>query len=81
VIGELLPPHVRFLDRCYAESWFIVSGRRSPRTGGIILARAKDEREIWSLIEQDPFYVNGAAEYEVIEFSPTKYDPGFTSYI
>lgn len=73
-IDELVPSHIEFLDRFYNEEKFIVSGRREPRVGGVILANAGSEEELWGIIKQDPFYIDGAAEYEVIEFVPSKYD-------
>ncbi len=33
------------------------------------------------IISQDPFYVNEIANYEVIEFYPTKYADGFHKFI
>jgi len=80
-IEELVPAHIEFLDRFYSEAKFIVSGRKNPRTGGVIVANARNEEEVWSIIKQDPFYIDGAAEYEVIEFVPTKYDSRFGCYV
>ena len=74
-IDELLPGHIEFLDRFYAEKKFIASGRKVPRTGGVIIANADSLTEVWDIMKLDPFYIDGAAAYEVIEFAPSKYDP------
>lgn len=60
--------HMRFLERHYASGHFVVSGRKVPRDGGIILALAKDRREIETIMQQDPFVAHGLADVRVIEF-------------
>ncbi|MDT8899991.1 YciI family protein [Anaeroselena agilis] len=80
-IDKLLSEHADFLERFYRSRNFIVSGRRNPRTGGIILANADNEQMVWDIIRQDPFYRSGAVEYEVIEFIPSKYIPEVSSLV
>jgi uncharacterized protein YciI len=60
--------HVRFLKKHYASGHFLVSGRKIPRDGGIILAVGKSRREIETIIKEDPFYEHGLADFRVIEF-------------
>ena len=69
--------HNAFLDKFFATDKFICSGRKVPRTGGIILINAKDRAELDEIIAQDPFFQNGVAKYEIIEFAPTKFAPEF----
>ena len=69
--------HNAFLDKFFAADKFICSGRKVPRTGGIILINAKDRAELDEIIAQDPFFKNGVAKYEIIEFAPTKFAPEF----
>jgi uncharacterized protein YciI len=78
-IDSLLEEHVDFLKQQYQEKKFIASGRKIPRTGGIILARAKNAEEIHSIIEQDPFFIKGIAEYEVTEFVASMTLPEFSN--
>lgn len=75
VIDELLPAHVAFLEGQYRAGFFLASGRRVPRTGGVILARAASREELDAVLAQDPFAAAGAAAYEVVEFCPTKSTP------
>jgi uncharacterized protein YciI len=63
----------------YEKKIFIASGRKIPRTGGVILAKAKNKEELNAIIEQDPFYRNGVAEYEVTEFIPSMTLPEFAN--
>ena len=60
--------HVAFLRKHYADGHFLVSGRKVPRDGGIILAVGKDRAEIEALMKTDPFVARGLAEARVIEF-------------
>lgn len=75
-----LAAHVAFLERYYQAGKFICSGRKNPRTGGIILMRAKDKEEVEQIIAEDPFRRNHIADYEIIEFFPTKYAPDFQGF-
>ncbi|VBB07894.1 dimeric alpha-beta barrel [Lucifera butyrica] len=80
-IDALLPGHIKFLEHQYKKSKFIFSGRRNPRIGGVILVNVDSERELHSILKEDPFYIHKVAEYETIEFIPTKYDPNFKCFI
>jgi uncharacterized protein YciI len=60
--------HVRFLNKYYAAGNFLVSGRKIPREGGIILAVGKNRQEIEAIIREDPFHEHGLADFRIIEF-------------
>ena len=68
-----LAEHIKFLDKYYENKKFLISGRRNPRTGGIILVNSDSLEEVSQIIREDPFYVNNLADYEIIEFIPTKF--------
>nr|WP_315257724.1 YciI family protein [uncultured Flavobacterium sp.] len=76
-----MEPHVQFLDKYYTEKKFIFSGRKNPRTGGVILVRDVDREMLQEIIKQDPFYQNEIADYEITEIIPTKYDEDFAVFI
>jgi uncharacterized protein YciI len=67
-IDAHMAAHVRFLKKYYASGNFLVSGRKIPRDGGIILAVGKSREEIETIIKEDPFHKHGLAEFRVIEF-------------
>ena len=71
-VERFLPEHIRYLDRQYRAGRFLCSGRKIPRTGGIILCNCSTREEAEALMVQDPFYVEGIAQYELIEFEPSK---------
>jgi uncharacterized protein YciI len=60
--------HMTFLKKHYAAGTFLVSGRKIPRDGGIILALGASRDEIEALMREDPFCKNGLADFRVIEF-------------
>ncbi|WP_348798426.1 YciI family protein [Flavobacterium adhaerens] len=73
--------HLQFLDKYFAEKKFIFSGPKNPRTGGVILAHNIDKETLSKIIEQDPFYTNQIADFEITEVIPTKYVENFASFI
>ncbi len=78
-IDVFLEEHIDFLKKQYGKKMFIASGRKVPRTGGVILARVKNRKELDAIIEEDPFFIHGLAEYEVTEFLPSMTLPEFAS--
>ena len=75
-IDALMHDHVEWLKTGYAEGLFIASGRRVPRTGGVILARSGDEPALRANLARDPFVIHGAARVDVVEFTPSMTAPG-----
>jgi uncharacterized protein YciI len=80
-VEKFLEAHIQFLDKYYAEKKFVFSGRKNPRTGGIILVRNTDKNTLSEIIKEDPFYQNNIADYEITEIIPTKYDEDFACFI
>lgn len=79
-IDALLPSHVAWLDAHYADGTFLASGRKVPRTGGVIIATADNRTAIEAVVAQDPFFRNQAATYEITEFVATKTSPALESH-
>jgi uncharacterized protein YciI len=67
-IDKHMTAHVAFLKRYYAAGNFLVSGRKIPRDGGIILAVGPNRQAIERIVQEDPFYTHGLAEFRIIEF-------------
>ena len=76
-----LDAHRAFLARHYADGSFLLSGRKEPRTGGVILARAPSREAAEALVREDPFHATGVARYTVIEFHPTLSAPVIASLV
>jgi uncharacterized protein YciI len=76
-IDAAMRAHMAFLKKQYAAGTFLVSGRKIPRDGGIILATGKTRAEIEALMREDPFVARGLADVRVIEFNPSQKAPSF----
>ena len=67
-IDAAMAAHVAFLKKHYASGHFLVSGRKIPRDGGIIIAAGSGREEIEAIVRADPFVTRGLADFRVIEF-------------
>lgn len=67
-IDAAMTAHVRFLKKHYAAGTFLVSGRKVPRDGGIILAVGESREAIDAVMREDPFCARGLADVRVIQF-------------
>ena len=65
-----MEPHMAWVKEGYAKGWFLASGRKVPRTGGVVLAVGQ-RAEIEAYVAEDPFTVHGIAEYEITEVAIT----------
>ncbi len=71
-VDPFLEEHIEFLNEQYELGHFLASGRKVPRTGGIILSNVASRVELEKIIEKDPFKKNDLADYELTEFVPSK---------
>ena len=76
-IDAHMSEHMRFLKKYYAAGNFLVSGRKIPRDGGIILAVGESRAAIEAIAAEDPFYAKGLAVFRVIEFRESQKAPSF----
>ncbi len=68
-IDELLPAHRQFLERHYRSGSFLISGRKDPRTGGVILSQSPSQGTIEEILDEDPFAKNTLTDREIIRIS------------
>ncbi len=80
-VEQLIPQHTIFLNKHYESGQFIASGRKEPRTGGIIIAKTASKKEVEKIITEDPFYIHEVADYTITEFIPSKYNENFKIFI
>jgi len=71
-IDGAMKAHVAWLQRHYAAGTFVVSGRKVPRDGGIILANGHDRAAVEAAVREDPFVARGLADVRVIEFNASQ---------
>ena len=67
-IDAHMRPHMAYLNKHYAAGQFLVSGRKVPREGGVILAVGESREQIEAIVKEDPFVSRGLADYRIIEF-------------
>ncbi len=67
--------HMKFLNKYYKQNKFVASGRKVPRTGGIILALAESKEAVEKIIAEDPFFSHQLAEFKIIEFQTSQSHP------
>jgi len=80
-VDALISAHREFLQRMYQAGTFLLSGRKEPRDGGVILANAVSVQALKSALAQDPFHIHGVASYQIIEFLPTMAAPALQSLV
>jgi uncharacterized protein YciI len=67
-IDRHMGAHMAFVRKYYKSGHFLVSGRKIPRDGGIILAVGESRAEIDAIAAEDPFCIHGLADARVVEF-------------
>ena len=76
-VDLFMTEHIDFLNRYYEQGVFIASGRKIPRTGGVILARTGNLESLKALLEEDPFYREQLADFTITEFAVSQTAEGF----
>lgn len=63
--------HMAYVKSYYDKGHFLASGKKVPRTGGVILATAASLEEMERIVNEDPFCVADIVDVEITEFLPT----------
>ena len=80
-IDAHMKAHMAFLNAQYAAGRFVLSGRKIPRDGGIVIAVGAGREEIEAIMRQDPFCSRGLADFRVIEFRASQKAPDIAARI
>lgn len=67
-IDAAMASHVAFLKAHYDAGHFLISGRKVPRDGGVIVAAGVEREQLDAIMRGDPFCERGLADFRVIEF-------------
>ncbi|HVI45933.1 MAG TPA: YciI family protein [Chitinophaga sp.] len=70
-IEHFMEAHTAFLQKYYDSGKFIMSGRRKPKSGSLIVCQASSRKEVEQIMSEDPLERHQLALYEIIEFEPT----------
>src|SRR5262245_46755577 len=71
-VDRHMAAHIKYLKKYYAAGHFVVSGRKVPREGGIIVAVGSSRDDIQAIVQEDPFVSHGVADFRIIEFRPSQ---------
>jgi len=67
-VEEYMGQHTQYLSKHYKLGHFIASGRKIPKTGGVIVIGNIEKELAEEIILGDPFHVHQVANFELIEF-------------
>ncbi len=70
-VEKHIEEHISFLKNYYEKGVFLLSGRKVPRTGGMILAKMSSKNELWDILKLDPFFTHELADYNITEIAPS----------
>lgn len=71
-IDAAMRAHMAYLNKYYASGHFVVSGRKVPRDGGIIIAYADSREQLEEIAGEDPFVQKGLASVRIVEFNDSQ---------
>lgn len=80
-VSAVVGPHREYLDRFVASGNLLVSGRRNPPTGGVIIAKFPSLDAARAFAAADPFVLAGVASYEFAEFGAVKFNPAIATFV
>ncbi len=83
-VDTVLPRHSEWVEAGYEAGRVLVSGRREPPVGGLIVAVGNDREDVERWLASDPFVETGVAEYNVTQFGATdfpKRSPAFDLFL
>jgi|SRR6185295_16306439 len=80
IVDQYLAAHRNFLEEGYSKNYFLVSGPRNPRDGGVIISLLDNRDQLNEIIKQDPFYINSIADFNIIEFLPVKFNSALSQF-
>ncbi|PHO08985.1 MULTISPECIES: YciI family protein [Malaciobacter] len=70
-VDKYLDAHLKYLEEQYSLGNFVASGKKIPRTGGVILSKMNFLTDLKKVLRQDPFHKANLATYEITEFVPS----------
>ncbi len=80
-LDQHMAAHVKYLHKYYKKNVFVASGRKVPRSGGIILVLADSKEAVEKIIKEDPFYKHELAEFTITEFLTSQYHPDLKEFL
>lgn len=60
-------PHIAFVRKYVAEETFLLTGKKVPRSGGVIVANVGNKNTLLEILKEDPFWELDLADFEIQE--------------
>ncbi|WP_059104534.1 YciI family protein [Shouchella shacheensis] len=60
--------HLLFLEKGRREGWIFANGRFTDQSGGLVIYKARELQEVEGYVQQDPYIIHGARNYEIHEW-------------
>lgn len=79
-IDALREAHLAWVDEQYEAGVFVMSGRKTPLDGGVILAVGDDRDRIEAIAASDPFAQEDVCAYRITEFTAARTAPPLKEY-
>ncbi|WP_108868333.1 YciI family protein [Aquimarina aquimarini] len=80
-VNTITEAHREYVSKQYENDIFIIGGPKKPRDGGIVLAHSCSEKELRTILDNDPLILNEFAHYSLTEFTPLMATKKIDSYI
>lgn len=71
-VDKHIEGHTAYLKKYIENGTFLVTGRKVPRTGGILIANAGSKEEVEKIITEDPFSM--VSEMTITEFTHARHN-------
>lgn len=76
---DIKPRHLVYLQQLYDTGVLVCAGVLTDRPGGYLLLHAGSEQAARSLVEQDPYIINGARSYAITAWDLSPFPLRLTS--
>lgn len=80
-VQQVLEAHRAYLRDAPEAAQILMTGRKRPATGGVILLRAADRAAADAFVQRDPYFSAGVAAFEVIEFDVAQAVPELARWL
>jgi|SRR4030042_820163 uncharacterized protein YciI len=74
-IKKVTDDHRNFLKTGYEKGFLLLSGPQVPRTGGLVVAKAQNRKDLEDFFSNDPYNLNSYTDYKFIEFDLKSHQP------
>jgi len=71
---QFMEGHMKWLKKGLDDGVFLLAGSLQPNAGGALLCHNASRAEIETIVNQDPFVVEGIVTPEILEITPSKTD-------